>query len=337
MALKYCAFWIPTIYHLDNSACIQNNITKDISDNSAQKHHITVNLGANRDIVITNNTGALTLKYKVHSKNGIYLYEYEIDEKSDTSLLFISMEMPNAIYHIIKELYHSHVHHEENADSLLRAFVSDQPIDIRTENNEALVHYLTIYEKKFIAYSDQISTLCNKLISNGNIVTKKHLNLNGYKQIDKLCHNALGEALYCETLLNSKYTNSDNHLIDDSHNQQRIRILNIKNAIQNIKLIEKRNLAEFNYRNTKIAFKNHTQGFIISLLSISLATISIYLTVRSFNTPKYAKEIIETQDTIQNRLDSTNYKIKQLENQIVLTEKNVIQSIKGKKRKKSSE
>ena len=333
MALTYCAFWIPTIYQSDKSVSKLNNITRDISDNSSQQHHITVDLKSNFDIAITNSVGKVMLKYIDRSKNGLYLYEYDIDEKHDSSLHFVSNEMPNAIYHIIKELFHSHVHHEENADSLLRAYLSPTLIDIKSENNPALVHYLNIYENKFIAYSNQISFLCNQLLSNSKIIAKKHINLDGFKEVERFCHNALGEALYCETLLNSKYTNSDNHLTNNSHNEQRIRILNIRNAIQNIKLIERRNLTEFNYRNTKIAFKNNTQGLRISLLSILLAAFSIYLTVKSFNTPKYAIKIIESQNKLENKLDTSDYKIKQLENQIVVSEKNIVKAIKAKKRK----
>lgn len=332
MALKYCAFWIPTIYHSENCPCIQNNISRDISDNASQRHHITVTLNTDRGIVIVNNTGTVKLTYKTHSKNGLYLYEYDIDEESDSSLLFISKEMPNAIYHIIKELFHSHVHHEENADSLLRAYVSNEPFDIKTENNPALVHYLSIYENKFIAYSNQISSLCNTLLSNSMIITKKHLNLGGYKEIERLCFNALGEALFCETLLNSKYTNSDNHLSNIDHNKQRIRILNIRNAVQNIKLIEKRNLTEFNFRNTKIAFKNNTQGLTISIFSIILATIGIYLTVKSFSTPQYAKDILVSQINLENELDSSNLNVKRVVNQIEISEKKILNSVRSKKR-----
>lgn len=277
---------------------ICKEIKKNISDNVLYQHHLTVNLFDNRDIQIKNDKESVVLNYIESSKNGLVLYSYEIKEDEDS---FLKREIPNAIYHLIKGFYHLHEYHEDTADSLLRAYESDSKVDIKSVNNAAITRYLQTYEEKFQAYSMQISCLYSRLTQNSTKKTEKFKLLENHELFENLCNNSLGEALYCNTLLKSKYVDGCPKS-DNSCDLQRKIILNINNAIENIRLMEQKNQIDFALKGTKIAFKNNTTGLIIAVVGILLALCGIYLTVRSLNTPKYAKDILEYENHIMTNI-----------------------------------
>lgn len=280
MGLKYCVFWIPTIYQHGIPIPLKDEVNGDISDNSDKNHIISIKLQANRDFVISNETSqSITLNFIDGSRNGLLLYSYDANMLADTTLGFIVDKMPNAVYHMIKEFYHVHEFHQSDTDSLLSAYESDSKVDIKQNNNPALNHYLELYQSKLKAYANQISQLSQQL----NIITKKasqkYIALDAFKVVDDLCINAIGEGLYCNTLLSSKYTKC-NRLNINSHNEQRLRILNINNSLKKIQVNKTKNSVEFNFRMTKLSFKNTSFSFLLAWSSIILAIISFVITFK---------------------------------------------------------
>lgn len=309
MAVKYCVFWIPTMYHHEGVQIpIKKEISDDISDDANNRHHVTVTLTDQYDIIVKNEREEITLKYEDRCNNGLYLYSFDIENENS----FLKNEIPNAIYHLIKGFYHTHEFHNNTTDSLLRAYLSASHVNINSKNNEAITHYLKLYEEKFKAYSQQITALCNRLTHNSSIRGSKHEILENHKLLQEICNNALGEALYCNTLLSSKYVDFELKE-NDYNNEQRKLIINIKNAIENIKLVENKNQSEFNYRNTKIAYKNNTSSFWLTAIGIILSAISIFLAVKSFQTPAFVNDLKKGQNTTQQKLEMNFNKMSDVE------------------------
>jgi hypothetical protein len=295
--IKYCVFWIPTKYHVETWVPLKYNVSGNISDNENSQHNVTINLLSGFNITIKNDSGLITtLEHEKHSSNGLFQYKYNSDENS-----FISQEVPNAIYHLIKELFHIHEYHECSADSLLNAYVSDKRCEIRDINNDAIVHYFKNFEEIFLGFTNSISALYGKTVLNKNEKARKFQMLESHKEIQDLCHNALGQFLYFNTLINSKYViinQEDQKNSDDL----RMRLLKIKNLIEGIRLIQNKIQVELDIKRTMISFKNSTRGFLLSGISIVVGAIGIYLTVKSFQTPKYANRMLKIEQQIEDKL-----------------------------------
>jgi len=171
-------------------------------------------------------------------------------------------------------------------DSLLSAYVSkiQDKVAIDKNNNEPLMHYLRIYEKKFIAYAQQLSMLSQAIKNNEKVLKRKYRLLDNYTLIEKKCQEALGESIYCNTLLNSKYFDCDCKGQIDNDIQRRLS-LNIKNAVDNIRVIQEKNLYELNYKNTKISLQLTALSFILTAIGLVMAILGIILTIKSFSHP----------------------------------------------------
>ena len=308
MARKYCVFWIPTIFHIQQKH-IATSTSNNISDIESCPFLVTVTLESSGNVIITPNKKEdhkVCLNFVESSRNGLFLYYYE-NKNSDTDNEqdenFISEHIPNAIYHLVKGFYHIHEHHDAEEDSLLKAFLSDKPVKIKEPNNEALCHYLHEYEKKFKAYSKQISVsflhLQQKSLDWRNIYG---LFTRGSRAISKICQQALGEYVYCNSLLQSKYNEQTdlvgNTTIDKQIDKVRIMVFNIKNAVRNIELLNAKNQTYFNYKNTRVSVW-------IAFIGIIIAILGIVLTVKSFQEPDYVKTVLDKQENII-RILSTN-------------------------------
>ena len=271
MTESYYVFWIPSIYHVEDLKPLRRFIEEDISDDENNKHIISILLKENWDISIKNAIGTASLNYISHSRNGLISYKYE---ETDSSLSFIRNEIPNAVYHLIKGFFHDHEHHDAKADSLLNAFVSDKEVNIKTENNEVLLHYLKLYEKKFTAYSNQISSLYKAVQKNSKEKGKKHILFKNLESLENFCQSALGEYIYCNTLINSKYFKTECNSGND-YNDQRRTLHNIKSSIENIKLIESKNHSTYDFLCTKISIASTKIGYLIAFIALILTIIGV--------------------------------------------------------------
>lgn len=273
MAKKYYVFLIPFKHHATIRKVINNPIRENISDEDGDVHHVKITLNEdNKNIIVDNDTSEIILCYEDHCEIGLYLYSYENCDNSS----FLKDKIPNAIYHMIKGFYHVHEHHDNNADSVLKnALESDEYINIKSVNNEAFCYYVNIYEEKFNSYFQQLNVLWEELDRRSKIKHEKGKLLDRYKNLIGFCHKALGELLYCNTLLNSQYINESG-----AGKDLKMQVFNIKNTIDNIKLIEAKCQMEFNYKSTLISFKDSFRYFIIStilaIIGVILAVLSIF-------------------------------------------------------------
>lgn len=242
----FYVFWIPTLYHITDRQFEVCSVAANISDDPNEIHEVVVSIEDNWNITIANKVGTLLLTHMKKSSNGLISYKSSID-MSDSCSQVIFKEIPNAIYHLIKSLFHKHEHHDDKVDSLLRAYVSKSQDDVAIDrvNNEPLMHYLRIYEKKFIAYAQQLSMLSQAIKNNEKDLKRKYKLLDNYTLIEKKCQEALGESVYCNTLLYSKFFDCDCKEQNNNDSQRRLS-LNIKNAVDNIRVIREKNLYGFN-------------------------------------------------------------------------------------------
>ncbi|MDR2118499.1 MAG: hypothetical protein LBP25_03055 [Tannerellaceae bacterium] len=148
-------------------------------------------------------------------------------------------------------------------DSALKGLVREIPICIKGRDNDALTHYLKEYEKKILAYRENIISKLTEIkererekeVENTEDKKERFLYLltkgqDAHPHIDALCHDALGESIYYKTLQHSYYNNScrleglRDSPGEDEHKTRRRTALNIHNALQNIRLlqIENKNL-----------------------------------------------------------------------------------------------
>lgn len=283
MAKIFYVFWLPRMYHkellvLDTASHV---ITDEISDDisPAAIHHIKIEIDsvdtANHDITIDSRLGddrhvTIVLKYINDSHNGLIQYYYEADNRNHEAK-FISEAIPNAIYHLIKSFFHAHEYHHPQGDSTLFAFSSKKEVDIKGQDNEALMHYLEQYEKKFRGYRksafEQLQYIEEK---NEESADEYYINyLRRHSHLDSLCDKALGESLYYETLLYSWYNGSCKHNREghhlnscqncDTQSESCKRLhrlaLNTKNAIDSIRIIKQGNKNLFDYKNSEYTIK----------------------------------------------------------------------------------
>lgn len=98
---------------------------------------------------VTGHQDELFLKCLDARRNGLFLYEYECP-KEKKYLLNSKNEITNAVYHAVKAFYHEHEYHDPNKDSLLPPFPCENPVDLTSPNNPALLHYLEKFEQIFL-------------------------------------------------------------------------------------------------------------------------------------------------------------------------------------------
>lgn len=217
----YAVLWIPTYVHksfIDH--WIQERICRNISD-------IKINLrieavlqidNKNIDINIFDEKGErhnfLTLYYYDHSRNGLVEYyydEYYYDENNPDGFRFTSDTFPEAVYHIIKEFYHKHEFHENENDTSLPPFTSDQPINLKENDNPALKHYLERYENALTdlvrAIQNARDSIANKNEKNILKKIKRYLKnyLNNYRSYGKIIMKAKGYEVFLNALYGSVY------------------------------------------------------------------------------------------------------------------------------------
>lgn len=270
------------MYHQEPAVLesVPNTINDEISDGITTKvHHVSISIDRenkdNRDITITsrigNNKGTtINLKYINASHNGLIQYYYEADNRNHEAN-FICKAIPNAIYHLIKGFFHEHEYHNPKGDSTLLAYTSDSEVNIKEQDNKALIYYLEQYEEKFRGYRDLAFEKLQFIEEKNNESAEEYyMNyLMRHSNLDTFCNNALGESLYYEALLYSWYNDSckydttgnvysacnrDDTKSENSKHLHRL-ALNAKNAIDSIRIIQFSNKHLFDYKNSGYTIK----------------------------------------------------------------------------------
>ncbi|GAB6012723.1 hypothetical protein [Viscerimonas tarda] len=270
MIKRYCVFWYPTIFYVkEDFPAREYYISGDLSDGVGDPFKVRLDLRENKNITITslaipNNCQdfVVELRYEDYSRNGLFLYSYEIDESAQSPLFAGDgderWDLPVAIYHLAKGFYHDHEHHEHGEDSILKAYFDEDYVFIHTPDNKALMHYLFNYEKIFKALSDSGSIFLSQIrTTQRSIEENQQASSLGVGEIDRLlvqrnalnlyCDGAIGQYTYYRCLFNSKYNRSfcPPHQKSGLEKGSYKWVQNIENARRNIKTIRSINHTEF--------------------------------------------------------------------------------------------
>lgn len=334
MAKCYAVLWIPTVNHIpikfDNP--IKGGIRQtNISDNPAEEFNVRI-VAKERDIdVLLQNEIApsefdhfITLTYEDSSHNGMVKYSYTPTFLGDSEFGFDDATFPEAIYHLIKSLYHVHEFHEDESDSSLQPYVSGHDIDIHQLDNEALRHYLKNYERAVLYLVRSAKTLLRYVVDrekeSGGISDIKE-----YESFPSMYVMALGYDAYIGSLYRSVY-NSECRISNEEEKTLRRRAFNIENSVRyfnvlyvffDTKIRQTNNLAILrkseeslstaaaNLKETQKSAKSSTRWALWSIiisLAVSLASIgySIYTANQSSKQlDDVRKELIDTLNGLQ--------------------------------------
>ncbi len=302
MRSVYYVFWIPTVIRKD-FVPITNSVSANISDDKSESLNSSVEIQDNKNLIIKINKQQELLEFIECNDYGFFMYRRQFDDSNNNK--YLKEELPTCIYHQVKELYHKHKYHEPLEDSLLRVYFSEEPIDINDRNNPAITFYLNRYEKKFINCLIEIRNLVldNEEKHEGKPFAKYQV-IKSFYSILKKCTNAIGESIYCNTLLNIKPESFDD--------------FNIINAIKDINVLK---IKIENLRNYKANITSIILAVIATIIALIGVFLGIYGIAHSKKTNKLLKEkqqilrierqlntAIRDTDSLLNKIDSnTSY------------------------------
>jgi hypothetical protein len=221
----------------------------------------------------------LTLEYIDHSQNGLFYYKFNVPENHP---LFPiegkdGINFPCDMYHKMKEFFHNHEYHfrGDGGDATLKPFIITEErckkefkgkLDIKTENNPAIIHYFRQYNNKFNYQYIAFKRLYDDLINKHHRATIKFFlqGFNSYKSFFELAFTSKGESIYYNALYRSWYNETDNKEKGDKDGNRIA--LNIENIIKNITNLESIITNTFTLRISKISFWIAISAIIISVL-----------------------------------------------------------------------
>lgn len=291
--LGYCVLWMPTIIHKDFVTPDCDTIDffelsdalpeETLNTNNDFRVFAKLEISNNQNIKISFAKGnicnyerldtyTIYLSQKDRSHNGLISYQIEAADASNPFFLGKDgkLKFPCAIYHKIKEFYHRHNFHKENeGDSMIEPFISDKYIDIKSTNNQALLHYLNIYERKFINEYEYLENIFNKL-ANVGLLSKIRFFF-GWDNHDSFYNMAMrikGDKAYFKSLYHSCYNSAfkiDNG-DDETGKGNRRKTFNIQNIVESVDAMEEKIGNIFNISIARISFWVAVSAIVLSVL-----------------------------------------------------------------------
>ena len=269
---QYVVFWLPTIFH-DTLQAKKTKITNhnnkegffDLSDGSDYPYLAKFELLENGDIVVSSKVTTLegviefnttlTLEYKQKRRNGFMQFSFKETEIPENCRIPFKLNLPNPIYHKIKEFYHEHECHT-GKDSDLVPKITKESIDLEKDDNSALIRFLVHFSDLFTETAKFVSSLNAKADETfreyDDKITQpqKEKLIDNINKINAVCENASIEYTYCKTLLISIHNKSFKHDVTldttdedfEKKNLYRRKALNIRNSIRYIENIKFKNL-----------------------------------------------------------------------------------------------
>lgn len=265
----------------------------------------------------------LVLNYVIHSHNGLFKYKIVVPDEG----CFIikknnggGYQFPCDIYHKIKEFYHIHEHHQaDDADSMLKPYISSEDVNIFDCDNKALLHYLQEYEAKFQNNHLFIQLIYNRLVGGGLwMKCKMFLSRNSnhhsfYRMVSRL----KGDKAYYNSLFFSCYNKhirvKDIDLNDDAAKEKRRKAFNVDNIVSNIRTMEERINNKFSLSNSRISFW-------IAIIAILISIYTYYSSMASSSvSDEHNKYLLEKgYIEIQQKMDDVNSRIEEIYNMVSL-------------------
>ena len=233
----HVVLWIPTLVYTGFDDPLITQVEKNISDIPENELFVKLELvnGKHFCVSIRNDDGVyspfVNLERVSVSWNGLIQYTYKSTSGKDKGFRFTSTEFPTAIYHIIKSFYHIHDFHPAETDSTFRPYVSPGKVDIKAENNVALLHYLSMYGE-FMSNSVKSLQFAIRAVRENRKLVKP-----GTRSfIQELCLFAKGYEVYMGVLYRSKYNTICNTASADR--DWRHIACNIENGMNYVRTIE---------------------------------------------------------------------------------------------------
>lgn len=280
---RYIVAWIPVTKHsldfIDHP--LKKKVEENISDDPDNDLILRLILSSNKNIKIYLNPNSqsqeytyfLTLQYLRASNNGLICYEFD-----DTILTISDFEIRlddfiHDLHNLILSLYHKHEFHKEllndsikKADEpLLTLFITDDFINIQTDNNPALIHYLKEFERVVNTQTQDARSLLHDL-SNSKRKRKKE---KFYQAFPTLYVRTIGYKSYLNSLYKSKYNRSC--VLESEDNELRRIALNIECGIEYLEALNIlfKNKIENHHHNLSMSLSY--LGAIISLIAMGIS------------------------------------------------------------------
>lgn len=285
MKKYYVVLWMPTVVHTDFDWLykdttevfeISDGLTGNSLANGDSALYAQICIRPNKDFVVSVyddkdkknrlDDECLYLKYVNRSHNGLFKYELEISDKGN-ALIKIgkngSVSFPCDIYNKIKGFYHMHNYHAvDGGDSIIKPFIAEKDVDIKSDNNIALKHYLCQYEKKFSHSFLMLSRLYEMLIKKKRYVVyfKLMIGMGKHGPFYQMSTAIKGDKTYCNTLLNSCYNKFDcltGATTEEQINEfkeARRRLFNIENITRSVEIMTERVNNHFSLSTSMISF-----------------------------------------------------------------------------------
>ncbi len=319
--------WLPTTSHSDinpltsinpeySGQKYEESQTRRIDDhNKNQKeddhigeHHLTVTITRNdrSDLSIRltsllkepgrqDRTEKLNLAFVQKSRNGLIEYSFEDDGEHN----FVIAALPCAGYAMIKNIFHRHESHEEECDSVLKAYVSPNPVNIKAPDNKALEFYFEQFEKKFRANLAEMREEMYKLESAESSLPEDKFGFFNPKILDMFVKPS-GENVYYNSLLNSwynvysdpckthvDYTHTGGLNMDRCKNLHRMAV-NTRNYIDHIDILREKYREWLRYYDNVISISSFAdivrsmrQSSVIANISIIIGVASLFVSLLS--------------------------------------------------------
>lgn len=315
MAHCYVVLWIPTVYHIPipfDEPLHGGTRTENLSDIPDEEFPVRIK-AEGRDIIISVSSTEdpeqfedfLKLCYEDFSHNGMVKYSFDSKFLDDSEFGFDDNNFPEAVYHMIKSLYHIHEFHEEESDSSLKPYLSTDDIDIHKENNAALRHYLRNHERAVLDLVKNAKTLLRSMFE---MEMEKGVpeKIQVYESFPSMYVMALGYDTYIHSLYDSIYNNECSIHYKDKSLRRRafniensVRYFNVLYAFFDTKIIRKVNnlsilkKAEANLKNSEISLKQLEKSLRTAEQSLSVSQASLTTSQNTLKTANY--NIEETQ------------------------------------------
>ena len=307
----YVVLWIPTVNHIPipfDEPLHGGTRTENISDNPDEKFLVRIK-AEDKDINISVSSvedperfeDFIRLRYEDFSHNGMVKYSFGSQFLDDSEFGFDDKNFPEAVYHMIKSLYHIHEFHEDESDSSLKPYLSTDDIDIHKENNAALRHYLCNHERAVLDLVKNAKTLLRSVLETEK---KKGMpeEIRVYESFPSMYVMALGYDTYIHSLYDSIYNNecsihnTDKSLRRRAFNiENSVRYFNVLNVFFDTKIRQVNNLsilkkAEANLKNSEESLKQLEKSIRTAERSLSISQDSLNT---SQNTLETANDNIE--------------------------------------------
>lgn len=282
----YVVLWMPTVVHTDFNWLykqtteifeISDGLTGDSLANGDSALFAQINIMPNKDFVVSIfsekegknklDDECFCLRYLDHSHNGLFKYGLTIPDEGNALIKIDDngkATFPCDIYNKMKGFYHMHNYHAvDGGDSIIKPFISEENIDIKADNNDALKHYLCQYDNKFSHSFMFLSDLYEIMFKKKRILVYLNLMIGKGKHgpFYQMATAIKGDKTYCNTLLSSYYNRFDCINRTEATEAQinevkeaRRRSFNIENITRSVGIMTERVNNHFSLSTSMISF-----------------------------------------------------------------------------------